>query len=310
MSANGEKILLMVDGSEQALEVVNYAGKLFAPLRTEIVLFQVLDRIPETLWDWEHTPLIPQHAEYMKRWEEQKEQKARGFMERSRQTLIESGFPADSLTIKLQKRRHGIARDIISECDAGYTALMMGRKGASNIDDQMLGTTASKVIGKIAHLPVCLVGGKPKVGKILVGLDHSDGSMRASEFAARLARGHVESICLLHVVRAPIQNLESAVTAREIQEFMDAAGASMKPVFESARTVFARGGIDGSKVTTKVVTGVSSRANAVMKEAREARIGTMVVGRRGMSELEAFEMGRVSNKLIQFARDAALWIVG
>lgn len=305
-----ERILLTVDGSEQAREVVHYAGKLFAPLRTEIVLFQVLDQIPETLWDREYAPRIPQHAEYVQDWEKKREQKARESMERSRQVLIDSGFPAGNLTVKLQRRNQGIARDIISECEGGYTAVMMGRKGASNIDDQMLGTTASKVIGKIAHIPVCLVGGKPKVGKVLVGLDHSDGSMRASHFAVRLARGHVESICLLHVVRAPITTLEPNLPDQEIEHFMASAAASMKPVFESALAVFAQSGVDSFKVTTKVITGVSSRANAIMKEAREAKIGTIVVGRRGMSELEAFEMGRVSNKLVQFARDAALWIVG
>jgi nucleotide-binding universal stress UspA family protein len=309
MSANRQRILLIVDGSDQASEAVNYAGRLLAPLNTEIVLFQVLDQVPESFWDWERDPLIPQHIEYMKGWEVQREQKARDFLEHSRHTLIEAGFPSDHVTIKLHKREEGIARDILIESGNGYTALIMGRKGASSIDDQMLGTTASKVIGSLGHLPVCLVGGKPKAGKILVGLDRSEGARRAVEQAAVLAQGNVETVCLLHVVRTPMKDFEQIIPAQEVRRFMDSAGASIQPTFENARAILSQRGFSPSKVMTKVVAGVSSRANAIMKEAQHSMFGTIIVGRRGMSELEAFEMGRVANKLIQFAKDAALWIV-
>jgi nucleotide-binding universal stress UspA family protein len=47
-----------------------------------------------------------------------------------------------------------------------------------------------------------------------------------------------------------------------------------------------------------------------MDKAREEGYGTIVVGRRGLSRVHEFCMGRVSNKLIQMGREQAVWVIG
>jgi hypothetical protein len=46
-----------------------------------------------------------------------------------------------------------------------------------------------------------------------------------------------------------------------------------------------------------------------MEEATKGGYGTIVVGRRGVSKVYEFLMGRVSNKVIQMAKDQAVWVV-
>ncbi len=58
-----------------------------------------------------------------------------------------------------------------------------------------------------------------------------------------------------------------------------------------------------------MITGVSSRAGAIVEEAKRGGCGTIVMGRRGLSKVEEFFMGRVSNKVINLARDMAVWLV-
>ena len=42
------RILLAVDGSDQAFEAVRYTSQLFPPNRLEVVLFHVMSKIPES----------------------------------------------------------------------------------------------------------------------------------------------------------------------------------------------------------------------------------------------------------------------
>ena len=49
------RILLAVDGSDQAFETVRYVSRLFPPNRMVVVLFHVTSKIPESFWDIEKT---------------------------------------------------------------------------------------------------------------------------------------------------------------------------------------------------------------------------------------------------------------
>jgi nucleotide-binding universal stress UspA family protein len=68
-------------------------------------------------------------------------------------------------------------------------------------------------------------------------------------------------------------------------------------------------GMVSARIKTKIVPGVYSRAAAILGEARDGDYGTIVVGRRGLSRVEEFIMGRVSNKVLQLARELAVWVV-
>jgi nucleotide-binding universal stress UspA family protein len=80
-------------------------------------------------------------------------------------------------------------------------------------------------------------------------------------------------------------------------------------VFQQGIRNLERHGIEPDRVTTRVVTGVKSRAAAVVEEAKKGGYGTIVVGRRGLSKVEEFVMGRVSNKVLQLAKQAAIWVM-
>jgi hypothetical protein len=58
-----------------------------------------------------------------------------------------------------------------------------------------------------------------------------------------------------------------------------------------------------------VISGATSRAGRIFDEAIRHGYGTVVVGRKGLSNIEEFDMGRVSSKLIQLAGNVALWMI-
>ena len=308
MKPEAKRILLIVDGSDQSFDVVRYAGKTFNPETTAIVLFHVMDQVPDAFWDWEKDPLVPQHLEYMKAWETQKEQKVQTFMEQARQMLLDADFPAESVTVSIQKRKEGVARDILNELAAGYTALILGRKGQSTVEDQLMGSVASKILARRRSVPIGVVGGKPKPGKVLIGMDNSKGAQRAVELMATLLQGTRQAVTLLHVVRT-VQGSEPTFPSEQAEKLAENAKAAILPALERAARTLTDAGIPPSKITTKVVTGASSRTAAILKEALSNGCGTIAVGRRGVSDVEEFEMGRVAGKLTQIGRTFAIWVV-
>jgi nucleotide-binding universal stress UspA family protein len=64
-----------------------------------------------------------------------------------------------------------------------------------------------------------------------------------------------------------------------------------------------------NQINIRTVTGAHSRAAVIITEALEGGYGTIVVGRRGLTNVEEFIMGRVSNKVIHMAREMAVWVV-
>jgi len=92
------------------------------------------------------------------------------------------------------------------------------------------------------------------------------------------------------------------------EKFLEAE-KSIVIVYEEAMKRLQKAGVSPDLIATKTVTGVASRAKAIVDEARKGDFGTIVVGRRGLSRVEEFFMGRVSNKVLQLAKEMAVWVV-
>ena len=296
MAEDKTKILLAMDGSDQAFEAVRYASQLFAPDRIEVVLFHVTSRIPESFWDIEGDPELRLGGAAPSASEQQQDKEIQDLMERARQLFLDRGVPEDAVAAKMQERQVGIARDIISESERNYQGVVLGRWGMSLLKDFLWGSIADKLLGRLTHVPLCAVGGTPHVGKILVGLGASKGAMRAVDYVGRMVSPYLQ-VTLYHAVRA----LD--------EEIYQKAEESMKSVFKEATSRLENAGFGRNQITSRTATGVLSRAGAIIQYSLKGGYGTIVVGRRGLSEVEEFSMGRVSNKVIHMAKELAVWVV-
>lgn len=296
MVKNKRKILLAVDCSDQAFEAVRYVSRLFPPNRMEVTLFHVMTKVPENFWDIEEEPFYRDKVDTLT-WELQQKKEQREFMERARQLFFDRNVPEDAVIIKIQERKVGIARDIINESRNDYDGVVVGRWGMSLLKDFLWGSIANKLLGRLTHVPLCVVGGNPQSGKILVAIDASKGAMRAVDFVGTMADSTNWEVTLFHAVRGGDRE--------ELQK----AKKSIEPVFEEASCHLEKAGFNRNQITTRMVTGVTSRAAAISVESLKGEYGTIVVGRRGLSHVQEFNMGRVSNKVIHMAREIAVWLV-
>jgi nucleotide-binding universal stress UspA family protein len=304
-----KKILVPLDGSDQAMNTVRYIAKIDPFREMHIALFHVFSSVPEAYWDLEKNPRRTSTVRLVKPWEVEQKKRIDQQMQMAEQYLLKAGFPSACIKLKIQKRNKGIARDIIQEARSGYEAVVTRRRGMTGLRGIMLGSVATKLIEKLLFIPVILAGRKPPGNKILIAFDGSEGARRAVDFVANTLSGFDYDLKLIHVIRGrEKRNLEShqMYLPRNLSEIMR---KEMIAKLDKARKKFIADGFQPQQVTTKLVTGVSSRAGAIVAEAKQENYSTIVMGRRGQSKVRDFFIGRVTNKVIHIGRDRTVWIV-
>jgi nucleotide-binding universal stress UspA family protein len=291
------RILLAVDGSEGALEAARYVGKIPSFHQMEVVLFNVYSKIPESYWDLEKQPPLGWRLKEVKAWEVGFKKSIREHMENATRTLWRAGFPKGAVKTNIHERNKGIARDILTEAKRGYSCVVVGRKGVSKVKDLILGSVSTKLLEKINFTTLVVVGTKPESGRILLALDGSENSMRTVDYVGKILGGTPLGLCLINVIRG------------DKREFVKRAKSEISSVLEQSKRQLMKSGFDGAQISTKIITGAHSRAETIVNEARKGGYGSIVVGRRGLSKVQDFFMGRVSNKVVQLAKREAVWVV-
>jgi len=314
------RILVAVDGSDQALEAVRYVGLNVPAERLEVVIFHVMTKIPESFWDLEKEPAFHYRIANIGAWEAQQEAMIQAFMSKARAVLQECGVPDGAVTTRIEVRKEGIARDILTESLQGYRAVVVGRMGISQLKDLVMGSVAGKLIGKLVHVPIWVVSGDRHAPKLLLAVDTSEEAMRTVEHVGLVAGGGSPlHITLFHAIRglnvflqgfgdSYMLSHDKDWIARVDKELEHAEG-EIREVFSRAKERLVGAGVPPERISEKVVKGVASRAGAIVDEAESGGHDTIAVGRRGLSRIQEFFMGRVSSKVLQLARTKTVWVV-
>lgn len=305
-----KKILVALDGSERMYNAVHYIRRQHSFTGLKVVLFHVLNSAPPCFYDLEREPKPVKTVTYFRAWENQQKKRIEADMEKASMILKEGGLPNSSVKVKIHKKQTGIARDILKEASNDYDAIVLGRKSSGLIPGLALGSVASKLLERLTDKPVMVVGRDIVGNDVLIAVDGSENSSRAVRFVANTLNGDKQNrIGLLHVVRKD-SSLTNMPDREEIQNHLHMAVSGLiEPFFEKSRKQLVESGCPAENISQKVVTGVSSRAKAIVEEATSNGYGTIVLGRRGHSHVKDFFMGRVSNKVVQLGRTSAVWMV-
>ena len=302
------------------METVRYVGYFLPWVGTQITLFHVSHWIPEHFWDFESDSGISHRMREFRSWKSRQAAMVEQFMERAMALLREAGYPPRHVSIHVQDRQAGIARDILREAKNGYAALVLGRRGLSPLRELTLGSTAQKVVYHARQFPVWVVGGRPDPGRILLAMDKSEFTARIFDYVTNYLGLQNKDLLLFHVIRKFELPVVEGKLPRPDAGWLDwfekvrretwyCEREIMESLFQQRIKTFEESGGDASRIKTKIVQGVSSRAGSVVAEAEEGGYGTIVIGRRGLSRVEEFLMGRVSAKVLELARGMAVVVV-
>jgi len=293
-----DKILLALDGTERSFEVVKYVAGIPRAKETGTVLFAVYDEVPDVYWDLGDQANLASRIAQTKAMSLTLRNSLEDQLAQAKEYLLSHGFDSARVKPVLHKREKGISRDIISEARTGYSAVLAGRRGVARIQEILLGSISTRLLQGLTDIPLCFVGkGVPEFKNVLVAVDGSENSLKAVDFVGWLMKGCQGEVSLLHVIRSKDKTV------------VEEAEARIKAFYEKAKERLINKGIASTSLSTQVIYGVDSRSMAIIQVARKEDFGTIVVGRRGLSAVREFFIGRVSNRVVQLAKGLSVWIV-
>jgi nucleotide-binding universal stress UspA family protein len=153
-----QKILIAFDDSENAMRAVAFVADTFTS-ESRVTLFHVLQDTAALceMNSPELTSYFQTQQTTFCALEDQKKILVEEAMQKAKTLLVKAGFDAAQISLKLEAKKNGVARDIVSESKNGYTLVVLGRRGFSGIREFILGSVSQKVLHLAKDLSVLMV---------------------------------------------------------------------------------------------------------------------------------------------------------
>ncbi|NWF75538.1 MAG: universal stress protein [Nitrospirae bacterium] len=307
------KILLPVDGSKHSKKAVQFAGCLGRAIGKSlsgITLLRVLTGgyLSRHMVNIDfRTKVLVKESDVFKRIRQVHiNQNINPFLDESEKILRDSGIEA---TIERLILDGDTANEIIRTADEGsFSAIIMARRGLSELKWIFVGSVTSKVIHAATKQTVYIVGkktSKPKtcpIPKILIPVDGSAYSLKGVEHVACLTYPFKESldrITLLRVVNVALymERLKGGIDP-EIEA---------NQILSDAEKIFVDSGFSEGLIETAIAIG--KPAEEILKKADEGEYNLIVMGRKGRTAFKDIVIGGVSSTVLQRCQNQTVAIV-
>jgi nucleotide-binding universal stress UspA family protein len=302
------KILLPVDGSEHSQRAVQFAGYLGASLGKSLSSVALLRAVTGSYLA-RHISYIDFRAELLKESETFKrirEENIKPLLDETEKTLKDIGISA---TIEKLIVDGDPATEIIKMADKGnYSAIIMARRGLSEIKGFLLGSVTSKVVHAASKQTVYIIGQrilKDKscpIPKILIPVDGSSHSMKGVEHTACLIKDLKDFMGKITFLRV----INLSLYMQRLKEGIDPEKEAGK-ILEGAKAILLKADIPESLIATRVKTGTPSEE--ILKEAEAEDYNLIIMGRKGRTALKDFLLGGVSSTVLQRCQNSSIAIV-
>lgn len=153
--------------------------------------------------------------------------------------------------------------------------------------------------------------------KILLAIDESKNSMKAVNYIAKTVR-HSTVVTLLSIIPdataacgldSPSLTPLFKANKQTFCSMEDIKTDKVKAFMEKAKGALVKAGFPSKNVAVKIRKKKSGIARDILREARQGKYDTLVVGRRGLSGIKEFLFGSVSNKVVQLAKKISVIVV-
>lgn len=304
-------ILVALDGSEPSMNMVDYLSRMLSPRGVSIDLFHVKTDAPEALFDLGSDDRSI-YVEEIDAWTRHEGTHIQAFMETARSRFLEAGFSPEAVTITIQSRQIGVARDIIERANRGCAALVAGRRGFSSLPEFMMGSIAAKLAEKMARVPLVIVGGQPTGERVMVAFDNSPCIRKGLDQMMGLFDRSLAEVLLCHIVRPlsiPHSVSRSFFSPGNEAHWLNANSRKIVPAMVAVKDRLVHDGFNPEAFRTAILEKKISRAEAIVAQADDPELGTIIIGRHGLTSVSDFNMGRVARKVLQMAYHKAVWVV-
>lgn len=280
-------ILVPLDGSELAEQVLPYASELARRADAEILLLTSIQ--PVGIWDATATAI---------NWERE-ERVAQEYLDAQKERLQAAG-----LKVRV-KREHGeAAAGILETAETENVSLIaISTHGRSGLSRWLFGSVADRIV-QSAHVPLLMVRPDAKqpapstvFEKLLVPLDGSEVAASVLPFVEEVAKLFGASLVLYHAV-APVsaypgfETVNPQLDGQVLQEMQQQAKELLS---SAARDIGGRG------VHATVAVSIDLAVDGILRAAKETGADLIAIGTHGRSGIGRMVMGSVANAVMRRA---------
>ena len=297
------KVLLAVDGSEEARRAARLAANLADDLDSELHLARVepmpsVYAYPEsTIYDPELREEVREAARRTAREKLQAEIEAGGMLEKVAATHAPVGRP-DAEIVRLAE-------------EIGAGLVIVGSRGLGPIRRAVIGSVSASVVHH-AHCPVLVVrdgrsGGADPEGPIVLAVDGSGESGLALGAAAEISSATGSAVHLIYVMPTEAQLYGRHFYSGDVKESLleEAKAQTRRFLEEQAEDVRSKG---GEVTQTYLATGRPDEE--IVELAEEVSAGMIVIGSRGLGGVRRALVGSVSDSVARHAHCPVLVVRG
>jgi len=152
------KILVALDGSENALRAVDHVSFIVESCRSDQIQVLLLNTWPG-LVTLTGPRLIPNLSSFNSSAQDTHKKKMESYLDQAENMLLEAGLPAQRIKKKICWRCSDISKSILSEAEkGGYGTIVLGRRGISKAQEFFMGSISTKVIQLAGEKAVWIVG--------------------------------------------------------------------------------------------------------------------------------------------------------
>ncbi len=308
-----QKILIAVDGSEQSFRAIRYAADVFPPDRTQIVLFNVRVQLFDLFTDLKAYPHYQHRVTGSKRWASEQNEVVSQAVDRAAAYFKQKGFPETAVTNKTAAKKLGIVTDIINESYNGYDAIVVGRTGLSRLRDWLIKSTAKKLVAKVKHVPLIVVGGEPAPKNVLVAFDGTHGAMKGVASIGALVGAAGHHLLIYSLIPQDEKFWEEDASTFLVEKTENCDETVKHPLGPLLKEVVSRLLIEGmtpDRISIKIEAINHDPAAHIVQEAMQNHCGGVVLGRRvSIPFIDEHLMGRVSGHVLKQSDKLAVWVI-
>jgi nucleotide-binding universal stress UspA family protein len=306
-------IVVPIDGSENALKSLDYINRILGSKHNlSVSLVYLMPKLPPILV--EESTKSRETMNQLQEIEKRNHQMAERILTDAKDRLIKIGFTKKTVEAVFRNIEVGIARDICSwaEDNKKADAIFISSRGRSRLETFFTGEIANKVLEYAKVCPVWMVKGTVRSKNVLLAVDNSENAIRAMDHAGFMLSGTDVSVTVYHSKR----DLRRFVPKEVLQEFpgvqkfwQKKAGDVVAPYMKKARAMLIQAGLAENQISMKLVDGSRSAAKDILEEAEENAIGTIILGRKGYSNVKDYSMGSITKKVLDRASDMTVCVV-
>ncbi len=293
-----ERILCPVDASVFSARALRYAAALASWYRAELTALSVLPAPPQPSLGSEYPGGWPlETRELVARDEE----RLRGFVS------MATGSPVTTVLTTMGP----VVRQIL-EVAASLPAdlIVLGTHGHSGFDHLLLGSVTEKVLRRapcpvltVPHLATDDTAQVVKVKTILCGIDFSDASAHALEYALSLGQEAGSRLVLVHALEWFAETPQRLTDHFNVPEFRQALERDAHAQLESLVPPAAR-----TWCETEFVVGHGKAYKELLRVAAEQEAGLIVLGVRGRGAVDLLLFGSTTQHVVREATCAVLTV--